>query len=72
MTISPFEHQKGTERNVMRYNKFNGVLRRNFGQQMGKDLQIRSHNVTAKPTRYMAVNAGHYVRKTETELTVRK
>jgi hypothetical protein len=47
--ISPLEHQKGTERNVMRYNKLSGVLRRNFGQQMRKDLQIRFHNVTAKP-----------------------
>jgi hypothetical protein len=47
--ISPFEYQKDIERNVIKYNKLNGVLRRNFGKQMRKDLQIRFHNVIAKP-----------------------
>jgi hypothetical protein len=46
--ISPFEHQKDIERNL-KYNKLNGVLRRNFGKQMRKDLQIRFHNVIGKP-----------------------
>jgi hypothetical protein len=46
--ISPFEHQKDIERNL-KYNKLNGVLRRNFGKQMRKDLQTRFHNVVAKP-----------------------
>jgi hypothetical protein len=31
-----------------KYNKLNGVLRRNFGKQMRKDLRIRFHNVIAK------------------------
>jgi hypothetical protein len=47
--ISPFEHQKHTERNLTKHNKLNGVLRRNFGKRMRKYLQIRLHNVTAKP-----------------------
>jgi hypothetical protein len=47
--ISPFEHQKAIERNVTQYNKLNGILRRNFGKGMRKDLQIGFHNVTAKP-----------------------
>jgi hypothetical protein len=47
--ISPFEHQKDIERNLTKYHKSNGVLRRNFGKQMRKDLQIRFRNVTAKP-----------------------
>jgi hypothetical protein len=47
--ISPFEHQKDIERNLMKNNKLNGDLRRNFGKQMRKDFQIRFHNVTAKP-----------------------
>jgi hypothetical protein len=47
--ISPFEHQKDVERKVMKYNKLNCVFRRNFGKQMRKDLQIRLHNVIAKP-----------------------
>jgi hypothetical protein len=46
--ISPFEHQKYIERNVMKYNKLNGVLRRKFGKQMRKDVKIRFHNVIAK------------------------
>jgi hypothetical protein len=33
----------------MKYNKLNGVLRRHFEKQMRKGLQIRLHNVTAKP-----------------------
>jgi hypothetical protein len=47
--VSPFEHQKDIERNFMKYYKLNGDLRRNFGKQMRKDLQIRFHNVIAKP-----------------------
>jgi hypothetical protein len=39
----------GIERNLMKYNKLDGVLRRNFRKQLKKDLQIRSHNATAKP-----------------------
>jgi hypothetical protein len=45
--MSSFEHRKGVERNLMKYN--NGVLRRNFGRQMRKDLPIILHNVTARP-----------------------
>jgi hypothetical protein len=47
--ISPFEHQKDIESNLMEYNKLNGVLRRNFGKQKRKDLQIRFNNVIAEP-----------------------
>jgi hypothetical protein len=47
--ISPFEHQKDIERNFRKYNKLNGVLRRNFGKELRKDLQIRFHNVITKP-----------------------
>jgi hypothetical protein len=47
--ISPFEHQKYIERNLMKYNKLNGALRRNFGKQMRKGLQIKVHSVVAKP-----------------------
>jgi hypothetical protein len=47
--ISPFEHQKDIERNLMKYNKLNGVLRRNFGKQKRKGLRIRFKNVVAKP-----------------------
>jgi hypothetical protein len=46
--ISPSEQQKDVEGNLMKYNKLNGVLTRNFGKQMRKDLQIRFHNVIAK------------------------
>jgi hypothetical protein len=46
--ISPFEHQKDIESNLMKYNKLNGVLRRNFWKQKRKDLQIRFNNVIAK------------------------
>jgi hypothetical protein len=31
--ISPFEQQKDIERNLMKYNKLNGVLRRNLGNR---------------------------------------
>jgi hypothetical protein len=48
--ISPFEHQKDTESNFMKYNKLNGVLRRNFGKQKRKGLQSRLNNVIAKPS----------------------
>jgi hypothetical protein len=33
----------------MKYNKLNVALRRNCGKQMRKDIQIRFHNVIAKP-----------------------
>jgi hypothetical protein len=48
--ISPFEHQKDIDTNLMKCNKLNGVLRRNCGKQMRKDLQIRFDDVIAKPT----------------------
>jgi hypothetical protein len=60
---SQFEHQK---RKLMKYNKLNGVWRRNFGKQKRKDLQIRFQNVIAKRPSFMAVNAGRYVKKIET------
>jgi hypothetical protein len=46
--MSPFERQKDIERNLMKCNKLNGVLRRNFWKQIRKGLQIRFHNVTAR------------------------
>jgi hypothetical protein len=42
--VSPFEHQKDIHRNLMKCNKLKGNLRRNFGKQMRKDIQIRLHN----------------------------
>jgi hypothetical protein len=33
----------------MKYNKLSGVLRRNFGKEMRKALQIRSHKAITKP-----------------------
>jgi hypothetical protein len=47
--ISPFEHRKDIDRNLMKCNKLNGILRRNSGKQMRKDIQIRFHNVISKP-----------------------
>jgi hypothetical protein len=47
--ISPFEQQKDIESNLMKYNKLNCVLRRNFGKQKRKDLQIKFKNIIAKP-----------------------
>jgi hypothetical protein len=70
--ISPFEHQKDTDRNLMEYNKLNEVLRRNSGKQMRKTFQIRFHEVIAKPAYFMTVNSGSYIKQTETELTVHK
>jgi hypothetical protein len=70
--ISPFDHQKYTENNLIKYNKLNGALRRNFGKRKRKGLQIRFKNVIAKSAVFMAVNAGRCVRKTETQLTVHK
>jgi hypothetical protein len=46
--IWPCEHQKDIDRNLMKNNKFNGILTRNFGKQMRKNIQIRFHNVISK------------------------
>jgi hypothetical protein len=45
---SPFEYQKNIEKNLMRYNKLNGVLRRNFGGRAFK-LVPQNNSETGPP-----------------------
>jgi hypothetical protein len=56
----------------MKYNKFNGILTRNFGKQMRKNIQIRFHNVIPNRLFFMAVSAGCYVKKIDIELKAHK
>ena len=37
------------DRNLIQYNRLNGTLKRNFGKQMRKEIQLRFHNIVSKP-----------------------
>ena len=47
--LSQYNNQKDIERNLIKYNSLNGTLKRNFGKQMRKEIQLRFHNIVSKP-----------------------
>ena len=47
--LSQFNSQKDIDRNLIKYNRLNGTLKRNFGKQMRKEIQLRFHNIVSKP-----------------------
>jgi hypothetical protein len=47
--LSQYNNQKDIDRNLTKYNRLNGTLKRNFGKQMRKEIQLRFHNIVSKP-----------------------
>jgi hypothetical protein len=43
-----YNNQKDIDRNLIKYNILNGTLKRNFGKQMRKKIQLRFHNIVSK------------------------
>ena len=37
-------YQSDINKNIIKYNQLNGILRRNFGNKMRQEIQIRFHN----------------------------
>ena len=42
------EYKSDLEDKLQTYNKINGAIRRQFGEQMNKEIKLRIHNVTGK------------------------
>ena len=42
--ISLYSYQLDINKNIIKYNQLNGILRRNFGNKMRQEIQIRFHN----------------------------
>jgi hypothetical protein len=38
--LSQYNNQKDRNRNLIKYNRLNGTLKRNFGKQMRKEIQL--------------------------------
>jgi hypothetical protein len=47
--LSQYNNQKDIDRNLTKYNRLNGTLKRNVGKQMRKEIQLRFHNIASKP-----------------------
>ena len=47
--LSQYNNQKYISRNLIKYNRLSGTLKRNFGKQMRKETQLRFHNIVSKP-----------------------
>ena len=47
--LSQYNNEKDIDRNLIKYNRLNGTLERNFGKQMRKEIQLRFHNIVSKP-----------------------
>ena len=47
--LSQYNNQKYIDRNLIKYNRLNGTLKRNFGKQMRTEIQLKFHNIVSKP-----------------------
>ena len=47
--LSQYNNQKYIDTNLIKYNRLIGKLKRNFGKQIRKEIQLRFHNIVSKP-----------------------
>ena len=46
--LSQKNNRTDIDRHLIKYNRLNGTLKRNFGKQMRKEIQLRFHNIVSK------------------------
>jgi hypothetical protein len=65
--LSQYNNQKDIDRNLTKYNRLNGTLKRNFGKQMRKKFSLDSITSFQNQRSYMTVHAGPFVKETNPE-----